>query len=217
MWVKGISGIFSLKITYIYIYIAPENRPDLAPKRKLLFQLQPFSGVGCSGRVLGIWKNYKQHLKSHWTVWILMQTFRISLGNITWLKALKMKGFSWWLLPYTIIYVGEMFINLVFSWTKDHDLRFFHLNVARFFSPSKNQFLTSARSGTLSWWQGVMLAIVLLPLHYQALSCQSFTMNSRGLYFIDSCDGRLTRIPRCWISWVSLILEAQHETAIGWD
>ncbi len=114
---QGHIRYFFLKRTYI----APENRP-FGPKKETTIStyFNHFSGAKMfvSRRLIGIWKNYKKHLKLHWTVWILMQTFRISLGNITWLKAVKMKGFSWRHLPYMIIYVGEMFINLVFSWTR---------------------------------------------------------------------------------------------------
>lgn len=151
-------------------------------------------------------------LDLHWTVWMLMQAFQISPGNITWWKAVMLMGMSWCILPY----IGEMFINIgfLFIWTKDDDLRFFQMWLCLFTFQKLSFWLQPPE--TISWWQGVMLAVVLLPLHYQAPSCQSFTIDSDGFRFIDSYDGRLTRIPKCWISWVSLILEAQHETAIGW-
>lgn len=138
--------------------------------------------------------------------------FKSVLGIITWWKAVMLMGMSWWLLPY----IGEMFINIGFliTWTKDNYLRFFQTWLGLFTFQKLSFWLQHPE--TISWWQGVMLAVVLLPLHYQASSCQSFTIDSDGLGFIDSYDGRLTRIPKCWISWVSLILESQHETAIGW-
>ena len=116
--------------------------------------------------------------------------FDANIPNQPWehhmIKSSEDEGFQLTTLAiYDHICWGDVY-QLGFLMNKDHDLRFFHLNVARFFSPSNNQFLISARSGILPWWQGVMLAVVLLPLHYQALSCQSFTMNSHGLRFIDS-------------------------------
>ena len=138
--------------------------------------------------------------------------FKSVLGIITWWKAVMLMGMSWWLLPY----IGEMFINIWFSLHMNKGWWFAFLsNVARFVHLPKTEFLTSAPGDDFLVARcdvGRGITAIALP----GTELPKFHDWFRwGLRFIDSYD-RLTRIPKCWISWVSLILESQHETAIGW-